>query len=128
MQDRRPTIEQQAARIAREAASLGVDAPTLQVLMAMHDQLSALRDELAEVKHAIDAIGAVTHKDWYSTKEVAELMGVSRHHVTVRWCNQARITCDKDPQTGQWRIPGHEYERLRRGGRPLPASAFSGQG
>ena len=117
----RPTVQQQAARIAREAAELGVDAPTLQVLMAMHEELRALCEQVSEVRSAVDAIGVIHSKDWYSTKEVAELMGVSRHHVTERWCNQARIECSKGPQSGQWRIPGHEFERLRRGGKPLPA-------
>ncbi|MBI84410.1 MAG: hypothetical protein CMJ81_14545 [Planctomycetaceae bacterium] len=25
---------------------------------------------------------------------------------------------EKDPATGHWRMPGHEYERLGRGGKP----------
>ena len=128
MQDGRLTIEQQAARIAREASRLGMDAPTLQVLLAMNEQLSALRDEVAEVRHVVDGISVENEKEWYTTKEVAELMGVSRHHVTERWCNQARIECDKDPQSGQWRIPGYEYDRLRRGGKPRPVRMGSNQG
>ena len=119
MQNGRPTVEQQAARIAREAAMLGMDAPTLQILLSMRDQLEALRQEVAEVRDAVKDI-TVT-KDWYTTTEIAELMGVSRHHVSERWCNQGRINCDKDPQSGQWRIPGHEYDRLKRGGKPLQA-------
>lgn len=117
MNNSRPTIEQQAARIAREASMLGMDAPTLQILLSMSEQLEAVRQELAEVRDAID--GITVAKDWYTTSEVAELMGVSRHHVSERWCNQGRIACEKHPQSGQWRIPGHEYDRLKRGGKPL---------
>ena len=36
----------------------------------------------------------------------------------VRWCSNATIEAEKDPATGHWRIPGHEYERLRRGRKP----------
>ena len=42
----------------------------------------------------------------------------TQHTVQVRWCADGRIEADKDPATRQWRIPGHEYERLRRGGKP----------
>lgn len=48
-------------------------------------------------------------------------MGVTQHTVQVRWCGEGRIECEKDPDTGRWRIPGHEYDRLRRGGKPASA-------
>jgi predicted site-specific integrase-resolvase len=69
------------------------------------------------MRDAVDAIAV--KKKWYTASELAELMGVSRHHVSERWCNQGRIASDKAPESGQWRIPGHEYERLKRGGKPL---------
>ena len=58
-------------------------------------------------------------KDFYTTKEISALLGVSEFTVRERYCNQGRIEAEKDPVSGKWRIPGHEYERLRRGGRPL---------
>jgi len=81
-----------------------------QNFQALSDDISNLRDSLEELR---------TKKDFYSTRDVATMMGVSLHTVQERWCNQARIASEKDPESGQWRIPDHEYERLRRGGKPL---------
>ena len=113
-----PTTEGQAARIAREAATIGIDAPTLQVLLTMNEHLKALREQVSEVQEAVTAITA--EKDWYTTKEVADLLGVTAHTVQARFCANGRIECEKDTSTGRWRIPGHEFTRLRRGGKPLP--------
>ena len=115
---RRMSLQQQAARIAREAATLGMDGPTFQVLLGMHEHLIALRDQVAQVHEVVTAMTA--EKDWYSTKEVADLMGVTAHTVQARWCAAGRIESEKDPTNGHWRIPGHEFSRLRRGGKPLP--------
>ena len=76
--------------------------------------LSDLRDEFANLRECVEAI--TKQKDFYSTREVAELMGVTRHTVQVRWCAEGKIECEKDTTTGRWRIPGDEYDRLRRGG------------
>jgi len=65
-----------------------------------------------------DASQAASVKDWYTTGELVQAMGVTGHTVCERWCNQGRIECEKHPGTGKWRIPGHEFERLRRSGRP----------
>lgn len=59
-------------------------------------------------------------KEWYSTSELAEAMGVSVYTVSVRWCNAQRIESEKDPITGKWRIPGHEFQRLVKGGSLQP--------
>ena len=117
-QNGRPSPNEHAARIAREAATHGIDAPTLQVLLAMNEHLKVLRDQVAEVQEGVAAITA--EKDWYTTKEIADLMGVTPHTVQARWCAAGRIECEKEPQTGHWRIPGYEFSRLRRGGKPLP--------
>ncbi len=58
-------------------------------------------------------------KKWYTTGEVAEIMGVSRY-TFQEWCNRDRIECEKDPDTGKWRIPGREVQRLRKGGKRRP--------
>ena len=79
-------------------------------------RLEGLPDQFAELRESVDAI--TIQKDFYSTREVAELMRVTQHTVQVRWCAEGRIEAEKDPATGHWRIPGHEYERLRRGGKP----------
>ena len=79
-------------------------------------QLAALPDQFVELRESVDAI--TVQKDFYSTREVADLMSVTQHTVQVRWCSNERIEAEKDPATGHWRIAGHEYERLRRGGKP----------
>jgi len=81
--------------------------------------LPELKDDVAELREAVD--GMTIQKDWYTTAEVALMARVSVHTVRVRWCAEGRIACSKDPVTGQWRIPGNEYERLRRGGKPHAA-------
>ena len=77
--------------------------------------LPELKDDVTELREAVNAI--TVQKDFYSTREVADLMGVTQHTVQVRWCAKGQIDCEKDPATGRWRIPGHEYDRLRRGGK-----------
>ena len=90
---------------------------------AIITSLHTLERRMAELTNRIEELvgsGSViaSAKEWYTTAEVATLMQVTRHTVQERWCNQGRIECEKDPSTGKWRIPGHEYDRLRRGGRP----------
>ena len=61
-------------------------------------------------------------KDWYTTAELAGILGKSDYTIRERWCNEGRIDCEKD-EGGKWRIPGHEVERLRAGGKPGPKTA-----
>jgi len=91
------------------------EAMILQSLSALERQVADMSGRLEEMK---DASKAASVKDWYTTGELAQAMGVTGHTVRERWCNQGRIECEKHPGTGKWRIPGHEFERLRRGGRP----------
>ena len=87
-------------------------------LSTLH-HLPEIKEDVAELREAVDAM--TVQKDWYTTSEVAHMAGISVHTVRVRWCAEGRIACSKDPATGQWRIPGDEYERLRRGGKPHAA-------
>ena len=91
------------------------EAMILQSLSTLENQVAELNSQLGEMK---DISQAASVKDWYTTGELAQAMGVTGHTVRERWCNQGRIKCEKEPATGKWRIPGHEFERLRRGGRP----------
>jgi len=91
------------------------EAMILQSLSTLGRQVADMNDQLEKMK---DATKADSIKDWYTTGELAQAMGVTGHTVRERWCNQGRIECEKHPGTGKWRIPGHEFERLRRGGRP----------
>ncbi len=85
------------------------------------DALLSIDRRLSSVEKKLGALPGkrriVSHtKDWYTTSEVAEALGVTVYTVAVRWCSRNRIECVKDPRTGRWRIPGHEFRRLTRGG------------
>ena len=78
------------------------------------DRLAALERTVIEIRQVVT--GQHTQKTWYTTGELAEILGRSQFTIQERWCNDGRIECEKDPDTGKWRIPGHEVERLRAGG------------
>lgn len=59
-------------------------------------------------------------KEWYTPNELAELMGRSSFTVREKWCNDGRIECEKNQDSGKWRIPGREVNRLLNGGGLAP--------
>jgi excisionase family DNA binding protein len=73
---------------------------------------------VARLHELVEARGPVSGKEWYTTAELAEALGVSQYTVQARWCAEGRIECEKDPDTRKWRIPAREYARLARGGSP----------
>ena len=92
------------------------EATIIQILPTLQQQVCELT-EAVEGLHATVTEMEPAGKEFYTTSELAEVLGVSRFTVTERYCNQGRIECTKDGN-GKWVIPSHEYERLRRGGRP----------
>ena len=82
-------------------------------------RLAKLEHHVVEIKQLLEA--QQIEKEWYTTAEVAEFMGVKQYTVQERWCNQGRVECEKDPDSGKWRIPGSEVRRLRAGGGLEPA-------
>jgi hypothetical protein len=91
------------------------EAMILQSLITLERHVAAMAEQLEELRVNSPESGP---KDWYTTAELAAMMGVTGHTVRERWCKQGRIECSQDPATGKRRIPGREYDRLRRGGRP----------
>ena len=87
----------------------------LQAISGLERQIVYLSTELTDLKRMFGE--QTSAKDWYSTADIAELMKVSQYTVQERWCNGGRLECEKNPETGKWRIPSSEYERLRRGGK-----------
>jgi hypothetical protein len=83
-------------------------------LMAFGERLAAIEQTVADMHRLLQH--QAVEKEWYSTTELAEAMGMSVYTVTERWCHAGRIECEKDPATGKWRIPGHEFRRLVKGG------------
>jgi hypothetical protein len=87
--------------------------------------LGLIANRLATLEHVVIEIHEIVQgqhfeKEWYTTAELSEILGKSQFTVQERWCNQGRIECDKDPDSGKWRIPGHEVRRLRAGCGLLP--------
>ncbi|MBI3407204.1 MAG: hypothetical protein HY040_02460 [Planctomycetes bacterium] len=96
-------------------------AGTKQILAALTSfgqQLSSISTIVLDLHQTLHKTPGL--KEWYSTSEMAAAMGVSVYTVSVRWCNTNRIDCKKDPHSGKWRIPGHEYQRLIKGGSLKP--------
>ena len=91
------------------------ESPLLGVLMGFGQRLATIEQTVVDMHRMLQA--KAVEKEWYSTAELAEAMGVSQYTVQERWCNAGRIECEKDPDNGKWRIPGHEYLRLVKGGR-----------
>lgn len=75
------------------------------------------RDDTPSVEHLPNE---TTLKEWYTTGELATLMGMSEYTVREKWCNDGRIEAVKDHDANRWRIPGHEVKRLLNGGGFLP--------
>jgi hypothetical protein len=90
----------------------------LRSLQAVADRIGAVERIVADVHSIIQ--GQRFEKEWYTTGELAEILAKSRFTIQERWCNDGRIECEKDPDSGKWRIPGHEVRRLRAGGGLLP--------
>jgi excisionase family DNA binding protein len=84
------------------------------------DQIAIL-DKLQRIE---DAIGQLLRqksaKEWYTTAEVAEIVGKSDY--TVReYCRKGQIKAEKAPNGRGWLVSHVELERLRNFG-PLPES------
>jgi hypothetical protein len=92
--------------------------PVLQPLEIIAGRLTALERIVTDVHEILQ--GQRIAKEWYTTGELAEILGKSRFTIQERWCNDGRIECEKDPDSGKWRIPSHEVRRLRGGGGLLP--------
>lgn len=89
------------------------------ILAAMNRRLGQLEVSVSEISAQLQSDRL--QKEWYSTTEAAELLNKSDFTVREKWCNQGRIECEKDPDSGKWRIPAREIERLRNGGSLKPS-------
>ncbi len=90
----------------------------LQAVLLLGQRLAVLDERVTEIHQTI--LSQRVQKDWYTTTEVAEALGKSQYTVQERWCNDGRIECEKDADTGKWRIPGQEFRRLVGGGQLRP--------
>ena len=90
----------------------------LQSVLMLGQRIAALEEKVGEIHQVVMA--QRVQKEWYTTGELAEALGKSRFTVQDRWCNEGRIECEKDPDSGKWRIPGQEFRRLVGGGALKP--------
>ena len=90
----------------------------LQTILMLGQRVASLDEKLTEVHQTITA--QRVQKEWYSTGELADALDKSQYTIQERWCNDGRIECEKDPESGKWRIPGAEYRRLVGGGALRP--------
>ena len=90
----------------------------LQALLSLGQRLASLEEKVVDIHQVV--LSQRTEKEWYSTSELAEALGKSQYTIQERWCNEARIACEKNFESGKWRIPGHEYRRLVGGGALKP--------
>ncbi|NLY01164.1 MAG: hypothetical protein GXY83_34160 [Rhodopirellula sp.] len=90
----------------------------IQAVMMLGQRLTSLERSVTEIHEIVTSTRV--QKEWYSTTELAEALDKSQFTIQERWCNCGRIECEKEPESGKWRIPGHEYRRLVSGGGLLP--------
>jgi hypothetical protein len=95
-----------------------IDAPVFERII---QALNSVDKRLANLEQLVAGMGFAgaerqAEREWYSTAESAELLGKSDFTIREKWCNQGRIECEKCPDSGKWRIPAHEINRLRNGG------------
>ena len=93
----------------------------LQTLLMLSQRVAALDGRLDEIHQSVMA--QRVDKEWYTTDELAKALNKSQYTIQERWCNDGRIECEKNPENGKWRIPGHEYGRLADGGGLKPKRA-----
>jgi len=103
--------------------------PNLDLGEAHHEHLVHMINSLTQAVKNLEEKVADMHglmseqrieKEWYSTDELAKAMDRSPYTIRERWCNEKRIECEKDPDSGKWRIPGEEFRRLVKGGAIKP--------
>lgn len=85
-----------------------------QLLLLVSQRLSSVEKKLDEMHEVV--LSQRVQKEWYTTGELADALSKSQYTVQERWCNEGRIDCEKDLDSGKWRIPGEEFRRLVGGG------------
>ncbi len=74
----------------------------LEAVLMFGQRLTAMEHDLTEVKNIL--VGQRIEKEWYTSGELAEALGKSQYTVQERWCHEGRIECQKDLESGKWRI------------------------
>lgn len=98
------------------------------ILQRLFESLDSLDQQLKRLEESLAAISRTVscptpEKEWYTTTELANLLGKSDFTVREKWCNHGRIACEKAPDSNKWRIPAAEVRRLQSGGTPRAKDA-----
>jgi hypothetical protein len=86
----------------------------VEMVKSVEERLTSIEEIVTDMHQFLQH--QAVEKEFYTTAEVAQAMQVSVYTVCARWCKQGRIACEKDRDTGKWRIPGSEFRRLVKGG------------
>jgi hypothetical protein len=107
-------------QVAPSAAPAGLPAEEADRFDELAAGLDDLRRMFARIESALTLlVEQRTAKEWYTTAEVAKIVGKGEY--TVReWCRQGRIRAKKKPcgrgKGGEWLISHDELTRLRNEG------------
>lgn len=88
----------------------------VEAIHSVERRLGSLEQLVVGIRSAVEERQAEKGREWYNTAEAAKILGKSDFTVREKWCNQGRIECEKDEESGKWRIPAAEIRRLRDGG------------
>ena len=84
----------------------------LRSICLLTQQIASLDEKVTRIYQMV--MEQRIEKEWYTTAELPEALGKSQYTISERYCNDGRISCEKEPDSGKWRIPGHEFGRRRR--------------
>ena len=96
-------------RLSGQAARMGAGGersqpnPAAQSLEIIATRLSAIETAVKEIRQIVS--GQHFEKDWYTTGELAEILGKSQYTIQERWCNEGRIECRKTQTTASGESP-----------------------
>jgi excisionase family DNA binding protein len=100
-----------------QAHGVGSDA-LVGVLNALDQRLASVEQVVVEIRQQVQHGG--TAKEWYSTAEVATLVGKAEFTARM-WCLKRRMRAEKTENGREWRVHRDELQRYAKEGLlPLP--------
>ena len=88
-------------------------------LYALEERLESIEGSLVRILEVIQAYDDRKHKEWYTTSEVAKILG-KRPYTVREWCRHGRVNAEKGISgrglDEEWRISNDELQRIRNEG------------
>src|SRR5947209_4463538 len=88
----------------------GAGADILGILSHLVEKVAGVEQAVTDLQRLVEHQTPAVAREWYTTGELAEALGLSQYTIQARWCAEGRIECEKDLDTQRWRIPAREYE------------------